>query len=208
MIISTVNIKGGSSKSTTAVHLVHYLQQQGFTVALVDCDRQMSASAWIEVACPEILTFCSDEIDDIEDTINELENKYDAVVVDTAGSSYEIMMMVIGLSNHVVIPVCPSEYDTDSAKETIKAIVRCRKRYNKKITATVFLSKVRKNTLSSSHTHSTFEQYEGIYFSNVQIPLTERLVRLIKTENTALTANNCKDLAESYNSLFAPLLGE
>jgi len=205
-IYSIVNIKGGSSKSTTAVHLVAYLAAQGFSTALVDSDRQMSAAKWVEKASPSTHIFASDIIEDIEDNLDELEAQYKAIVVDTAGSAEDIMMMVIGRSHHVILPVCPSELDIDSAKATIKQIIRARKRYKRDISATAFLSKVVKNTTMQKSTNDLFAEYEGVNFSDVEIPMTQRIIKLSKTENTAFTAPGSKDLAKLYTQLFAPLI--
>lgn len=44
-VISVVNFKGGSGKTTTAVHLAQYLSLRGFRVLAVDLDPQASMSA-------------------------------------------------------------------------------------------------------------------------------------------------------------------
>ena len=44
-IISVVNFKGGSAKTTTVLHLAHYLALRGYRVLVVDMDPQASISA-------------------------------------------------------------------------------------------------------------------------------------------------------------------
>ncbi len=44
-IIATANFKGGSSKTTTSVHLAHYLAIQGYRVLCVDLDPQASMTS-------------------------------------------------------------------------------------------------------------------------------------------------------------------
>jgi chromosome partitioning protein len=45
VILGVQSFKGGSGKTTTAVHLVQYLARMGLRVLLVDCDPQASATA-------------------------------------------------------------------------------------------------------------------------------------------------------------------
>src|SRR4051794_12851146 len=55
-ILAVVNLKGGTSKTTTAVYLAHALYERGRRVLLVDADPQGSALAWNEDA-PEPFPF-------------------------------------------------------------------------------------------------------------------------------------------------------
>lgn len=44
-VIATVNFKGGSSKTTTSIHLAHFLGIQGYRVLCIDLDPQASMTA-------------------------------------------------------------------------------------------------------------------------------------------------------------------
>lgn len=44
-VIATVNFKGGSSKTTTSIHLAHFLGLQGYRVLCIDLDPQASMTA-------------------------------------------------------------------------------------------------------------------------------------------------------------------
>ena len=52
-VLSIVNLKGGSAKTTTATHLAQYLALQGFRVLAIDLDPQASMSALFGVM-PEV----------------------------------------------------------------------------------------------------------------------------------------------------------
>lgn len=44
-VLAVANFKGGSAKTTTTVHLAHYLGLQGLRVLAIDLDPQASLSA-------------------------------------------------------------------------------------------------------------------------------------------------------------------
>lgn len=50
LTIATVNLKGGTAKTTTTVYLAHALRAQGMTALIVDADPQGSALRWSEAA--------------------------------------------------------------------------------------------------------------------------------------------------------------
>lgn len=207
-IFSICNIKGGSGKSTTAIHLVSFLSNHGFKTALVDCDGQQSLSAWANSvdSLKELTIFKSTDTDEIEDEIIKLESSYDAVVVDTAGSSEETMKIVISLSDRVVIPLSPSSLDITSTVATIKQVVRARRRTAKNISATVFLNKVVKNTTLLKETRELFADFDDIKFSSVEIPHTQRIIRLTSDKQTAFDSKSNEDLANLYSQLFDQLI--
>lgn len=52
MLIAVANSKGGVGKSTLAVHLAAWLDEQGHSVVLAHCDAQHSSSEWLKEAKP------------------------------------------------------------------------------------------------------------------------------------------------------------
>jgi chromosome partitioning protein len=60
-ILITVNFKGGSCKTTTAVHLVQHLALRGYRVLAIDCDPQASLSALCGVQ-PELDVASNDSL--------------------------------------------------------------------------------------------------------------------------------------------------
>jgi chromosome partitioning protein len=208
-IFSICNIKGGSGKSTTAIHLVGFLSNNGFKTALVDCDGQQSLSAWATSvpSLQDLTIYKSTDVDEIEDNIVELESTHDAVVVDTAGSSEETMKIVISLSDQVVIPLSSSALDITSTVATIKQVVRARRRSAKDITTTVFLNRVVKGTTLLKEARQELEEYKDVIeLSPVQIPQAQRIMRLPSDNQTAFDSKANKDLADLYNKLFNQLI--
>jgi len=208
-VFSICNIKGGSGKSTTAIHLAAYLHNKKIKTAVVDCDGQQTISAWINLVSnlEDVTIFKSTNPDDIEDAILELEQTHDAVIVDVAGSSEELMKIVLSLSNRTLIPLAPSPLDITSTVSTIKQVIRARRRTAKEISATVLLNKVVKNTTLAQETREMFVNYDGIEFSSVEVPQTQRLMKLASNRQTVFDSSENKDIAKLYTQIFKEFTG-
>jgi chromosome partitioning protein len=128
LVIAIGNVKGGTSKTTSAVFLAHALREKGRLVALVDADPQASAVEWSELAggfpfavIPRPSRTLYAELDDF------LPLGIDTVVIDTppVDERAGIVIAAIRAATVVVAPVAPSpiEYTrlhrmADLVKET------------------------------------------------------------------------------------------
>lgn len=82
-IIAIANQKGGTGKSTTAVHLVYYLAiKKGYNTLLIDADSQTSSSQWINNLEKSIPFKVIHEKDKLFHEIPKLAKQYDYIVVD------------------------------------------------------------------------------------------------------------------------------
>lgn len=134
-IIVFGNQKGGTGKSTLAMHLVVSLLLKGYKVATIDVDaRQGTFSRYIENRTktqtrePSILTphhipiFDSDKqnISDIEsdnlqnfsNIINQL-NDYDFIIIDTPGSDTSLSRIAHSFADIIITPMNESFVDLD-----------------------------------------------------------------------------------------------
>jgi chromosome partitioning protein len=136
-VIVLGNEKGGSGKSTTAMHVIVALLKSGARVASIDTDgRQRSLTryvenraAWaqrtgVELELPTHFTVPRAEgevIADIEDrefrafaeAISRTEYGYDFVVVDTAGSNTYLMRVSHAMADTLITPINDSFIDFD-----------------------------------------------------------------------------------------------
>lgn len=104
MIIVIANSKGGVGKSTLAVHLASWLNEQGHRVTLADCDTQQSSSEWIREACPEVSAVRLDNPDVILNELPVLAQDADFVVADGPGSQTETSRALLLRADFAIVP--------------------------------------------------------------------------------------------------------
>ena len=136
-VIVLGNEKGGSGKSTTAMHIIVALLKSGARVASIDTDgRQRSLTRYIEnravwkqksgldLELPTHFTVPhgeGDTVADIEErefrgfaeAVSRTEYGYDYVVVDTAGSNTYLMRVSHAMADTLVTPINDSFIDLD-----------------------------------------------------------------------------------------------
>jgi chromosome partitioning protein len=113
-VIAIVNRKGGSGKSTLATHLAAWLAQQGAAVMLGDVDRQQSTKAWLKRRAPTLPAISPWALD--QKNVLKAPPGVTHVVLDTPGGmqGFELARVIMS-ADAVVVPVCNSLFDRESA---------------------------------------------------------------------------------------------
>lgn len=136
-IITVGNEKGGSGKSTTALHLAVYLLHQGHSVATIDVDsRQQTLTRYVrnrratadtsgrEVLMPRhvhLPTAWGDsirenqrvELDLFNRAMGELRSEVDFIVIDTPGFDGNLARLAHGAADTLLTPINDSMIDLD-----------------------------------------------------------------------------------------------
>lgn len=119
-VIAVVNRKGGSGKSTLATHLAAYCANQGMNVLLGDADRQQSTQSWLKRREAQRLTAASRIVGWQVDPKNVLRPPpgITHVVLDTPGGlrGFDLVRVAM-LADAVLLPVCYSAFDRESAAD-------------------------------------------------------------------------------------------
>lgn len=144
-ILSFINQKGGSGKSTGAVHTVDWLIQRELSTILVDADGQQSSSSWVEelglpykvISDPETLF----------DELPKLAEKYDTVVVDGPGNASEVTKAVLIRSDLVLIPCRDSMIDLASIGKIVQFVRQAKEIRGGSPIAALYLNAVKENTV-------------------------------------------------------------
>src|SRR5690606_13556045 len=136
-VIVVGNEKGGSGKSTTAMHVAVALLKSGSSVATVDLDgrqlsltryvenrRRWARSARVELSVPEHFHVPPSKRDTVTDAEGEefrkltegladIENRHDFIVIDTPGSDTFLSRLAHRIADTLVTPMNDSFIDFD-----------------------------------------------------------------------------------------------
>jgi chromosome partitioning protein len=107
------NPKGGSGKTTLATNLAGYLASRGQQVAIMDMDRQQSATTWLDIrddSLPAISRF-------------QAGANPDWLVIDSpAGLHGKMLERALKLASQVVVPISPSLFDMAASQAFLTAL--------------------------------------------------------------------------------------
>jgi chromosome partitioning protein len=112
-VIAVVNRKGGSGKSTFAAHVAAWCAQLGHAVMLGDVDKQQSSRAWLRRRPPSLPSISPWAMDQ---NMLKVPTGISHVVLDTPGGLHGFeLARVVMFADAIVMPVCPSMFDRESA---------------------------------------------------------------------------------------------
>lgn len=127
-VIAVVQEKGGSGKSTVAVHLARGLQLTGSKVLVVDADPQRSALDWYEsqdaVTMPLTVPFTGR---DLVREVERVQSDFDFVVIDTPPRVEVLMADAIRAADLTLIPTQHSAFDLRPAATVVTLFKAARK---------------------------------------------------------------------------------
>ncbi|MFN3544771.1 MAG: AAA family ATPase [Thiobacillus sp.] len=113
--ILVANPKGGSGKTTLSINLAGYLASTGERVAILDLDRQKSATQWLAVrdaSLPEITLLHEGQ-----------KGEADWLVIDSpAGLHGKNLERALKLAHKVAVPIAPSLFDIRASQDFLAAL--------------------------------------------------------------------------------------
>lgn len=121
-VVAVVNRKGGSGKSTFAAHVAAWCARERLAVMLGDIDRQQSSRGWLRRRDPGLPAIAPWTID--QKNVLRVPTGITHVVLDTPGGlhGFELARIVM-FADAIVIPVCPSMFDRESAAACIAELM-------------------------------------------------------------------------------------
>lgn len=123
LVIGIVSPKGGSGKTTTAVHLARAIQQTGDHVMILDTDPQGSAYAWTtKHDGGGLVPVVKADTDDVSGALGDLEDSPDVVVVDGAAKVERRTGRIVRVSDVALIPVQPTPLDSWGVEQVVEAV--------------------------------------------------------------------------------------
>lgn len=126
--LAIMSQKGGSGKTTLAVHLAAYAVGQKIKTALIDLDPQASAHKWNERRMEDDPK--SPKLDAVKGTVAQLagflklaeDNELALVIIDTAPHSNSAAAIVAQRANFVLMPCRPALFDLDAIASTVEIV--------------------------------------------------------------------------------------
>ncbi len=155
-VISFVNQKGGTGKTTLAVNIADYLHLDGKRVLLIDSDPQGSSLDWASVRDYDGgFTVIGLPKPTLHKDIKNLNRDYDYILIDGPPRSYDVARSTLMASDVVIIPVQPSPYDVWATEEIITLIDECRS-FNENMRCAFVINRKITNTTISNDVQEAF----------------------------------------------------
>jgi chromosome partitioning protein len=115
--ILVANPKGGSGKTTLSTNIAGYLASRGQRIALLDLDRQKSATQWLAMrprSLPPIELMHSE---------GDRDAPVDTLVIDSpAGLHGKNLDHALKLVHRVIVPIAPSAFDIQASRDFLEVL--------------------------------------------------------------------------------------
>ncbi|RAU20164.1 hypothetical protein CU669_19945 [Paramagnetospirillum kuznetsovii] len=122
-VIAILAQKGGSGKTTTAVHLAVAASQSGLSVAIIDMDKQRSAAHWHESRHADVPLLAESNGSNLPDVIQScVVEKIDLIIIDTAPHSDVDAVAAARQADYVLIPCRPTILDLRAIAPTVDIV--------------------------------------------------------------------------------------
>lgn len=126
--IAFLSQKGGSGKTTLAVHTAVAAQESGERVVLIDTDPQRSATVWSEARQAETPIVATSAASDLEKVLQAaLQDNMSLAIVDTAPHTAPDAVRIARGVDLIVIPCRPTAFDLAAVSNMVE-IVRAAKK--------------------------------------------------------------------------------
>lgn len=159
-VIAVLNQKGGSGKTTIATNLARAYQKMGYSVLLVDSDKQGSSRDWRAVNEDNPTPVIGIDHTGIDKDLKSVGGQYDYVVIDGSPQATEIAVATIRIADFVLIPVQPSPYDLWATSSLIDIVKQRIELTEHKLKAGLVISRLIKNTRIGADVGEVLQGFE------------------------------------------------
>jgi chromosome partitioning protein len=123
MIISILNQKGGTGKTTLAVNITREYTKRHFKTLLVDSDSQGSALRWHEESGGELIDLTCLPVNTLDKDVVKFKDQYERIIIDGIPRVSPLTVCAIKAADMVLIPVQPSPYDIWATEDLVKLVL-------------------------------------------------------------------------------------
>jgi chromosome partitioning protein len=115
--ILVANPKGGSGKTTLSTNIAGYLAAQGKRVAILDLDRQKSATQWLATRQMDLPGI------ELMQAGSGHDAPLDWLVIDSpAGLHGKNLEHALKLVHRVIVPIAPSAFDIQASRDFLESL--------------------------------------------------------------------------------------
>ncbi len=174
MITLVGSEKGGTGKTTISVNLAILIAQNGEDVLLIDTDKQPSASYFFQVRDDNQIkprVTCIQKFGkNLPRDVLDLSQRYSQIIIDAGGRDSAELRYSLGIADHIIIPLRPTQLDTWTLDQMNKIILQART-FNPDLMASVVLNMVSTNIANTDveETVSLIGEYHELDIFNVRI---------------------------------------
>lgn len=122
MIISILNQKGGTGKTTLAVNMAREYTKRTFKTLLVDSDSQGSALRWHEESGGDLIDLTCLPVNTLDKDVVKFKDRYERIIIDGIPRVSPLTVCAIKAADVVLIPVQPSPYDIWATEELVRLV--------------------------------------------------------------------------------------
>ena len=169
MRLAVANLKGGTAKTTTAVHLALALAESGRTL-LVDADPQASAFGWSVDAGDLPVTVVPWACRDLARRVEQVASDYDHVVIDTPPQHEHLVRQALLAADRLLLPLAPSALEVARLGPTFALLADVE--LERPVVMSVLLSRVRAGTRSRRVARALLYD-QGVPTLNTEVRLRE-----------------------------------
>lgn len=195
-IISVLNPKGGSGKTTICTNLARSLHDRGYSVLLVDSDPQGSARDWHAANEGNPIELVALDRPNNVKTLISMSANYDYVVIDGAAKLEDMIAACIKVSDLVLIPVQPSPYDIWAASDLVDFIKARQEVTDGLPNASFVISRIVEGTRLGNDVRKVLDEY-GLPVCNTAITQRQVYPQSASEGMTVYDADNLKAIAET-----------
>lgn len=170
MFLLVTQSKGGVGKSTLAAQLAILARDLGYSVAVIDADKQAHAAKTVHRAEPSIQVSIVTNVDEASAAATALERDFDLVVMDTPGHDHtpEVTSALTMFADVALVPCGPSDGDVAELKNAYQFIALSQK-IKGKPEATIVWCKTADNDVFARTTTPRLEE-KGLRVASNRLP--------------------------------------